>query len=70
MLTWFPPHLFLSVGEFEVVDEETEWEQLGQGGETKHWQELQTEHEVLGFCIPELQFEGEVLFWLPEVTTE
>ena len=65
-----PLHLFLSVGEVEVVDEEAECEQLGQGRQTEHCQELQTPNKVLQFGFPRLEFEGEVLLRLPDVSTE
>ena len=40
-------HLFLSVGELEVVDEEAQCELLGQGCETKYCQEFRTENQIL-----------------------
>ena len=63
-------HLFLSVGEHEVVDEEAQWEQIGQGGETKSCQKFQTTNKIIRFCRPELEFVGEVFLGLPHVTTE
>ena len=65
-----PLHLFLSVGELEVVDEEAQSKQLSQGSQEQYCQEFQTENKVLRFCLSELEFEREVFLGLPEVRTE